>query len=59
MLEACSLPNLLRGNGVSTTYDLQAAQYSSALQHAELLQELESENQQFDQLLVTIRRLTR
>jgi Tfp pilus assembly protein PilF len=41
------------------TYDMQGAQYSSALQRAELLRELEPENQQYDQLLTTVRRLAR
>jgi len=41
------------------TYDMQAGQYSSALQRAELLRELEPDNQQYDQLLATIRRLAR
>jgi Flp pilus assembly protein TadD len=37
------------------TYDMQASEYSSALQRAELLQELEPDNQQYDQLLTTVR----
>ena len=41
------------------SYELQAGQYSSALQRAELLRELEPENPQFDQLLATLKRLTR
>ena len=39
------------------TYDIQSGQYSSALQRAELLRELEPDNQQFDQLLANVRRL--
>ena len=39
------------------TYDMQAGEYSSALQRAELLHELEPENQQYDQLSATIRQL--
>jgi Flp pilus assembly protein TadD len=41
------------------SYELRAGQYSSALKRAELLQELEPENQQFDQLLATVRRLVK
>jgi Flp pilus assembly protein TadD len=37
------------------TYDIQSGQYSSALQRAELSQELEPDNQQYDQLLTTVR----
>ena len=39
------------------TYDIQSGQYSSALQRAELLRELEPDNQEFDQLLTNVGRL--
>ncbi len=41
------------------SYELQAGQYSSALRRAELLRELEPENPQYNQLLATLKRLTR
>ncbi len=41
------------------SYEVQARQYSSALQRAELLRKLEPENQRFDQLLTTISGMAR
>jgi Flp pilus assembly protein TadD len=41
------------------SYELRAGQYSSALRRAELLRELEPENQQYDQLLATTKRLAK
>ena len=38
-----------------TTYELQSGQFESALSHANLLRELEPEDQQVDRLLGTIR----
>ncbi len=40
-------------------YELEAGDYASARSHAELLRELEPENQQVDQLLATIQRRAR